>query len=58
MYSYETFEIDDYFGYRILCNGSPIIVQEYAPDIDGYVKMTNDEAISNAQIILTRLVEV
>ncbi len=55
IYTYELFETENGFGYNILCNGSVTIVQEYAPDLAGFVIMTQEEAIINAEIIIGRL---
>lgn len=54
-YTYELFEVGDGFGYNVLCGGSIIIAQEYAPDLSGFIVMTREEATANAEIIIGRL---
>lgn len=55
MYTYELFEIENGYGFNILCDGSIIIKQEYMPDVDGYIIMTFDEAKEFANILLARI---
>ena len=55
MYQYELFAVEDGCGYRILSDGNTIVQQDYAPDKPGFVVMTNEEAISEAKIVLARI---
>lgn len=54
-YTYELFEVENGFGYNILCSDSIIITQKYAPDLSGFIVMTNEQAIENANIVIDRL---
>lgn len=55
MYTYELYPVEDGFGYLISNDGSPCIQQDYAPDADGYVVMTEEQAIAWAIVIIARL---
>ena len=58
MYSYEIFIMETgSFGYRILNNESPIIVQEFHPDKDGFEPMTEEQANECAKIVLDRVTD-
>ncbi len=51
----------DYFavgcGYRVLRGGCPVIVQDYDPEQEGYVPMTEERARGLAESEITRLQE-
>lgn len=55
MLTYELFSVEDGFGYRILSDGNTIVQQDYAPDKPGFVVMTNDAAIFEAQVVIARI---
>lgn len=56
MYSYEIFPIEGgFFGYRILYNESPIIVQDFHPDKEGFEPMDEAEATGCAKIVFARV---
>lgn len=56
MYTYRLFPVEDGYGYDIFNDGSPCIHQDYMPDADGFVVMTESEAMEWAEIIIARLV--
>lgn len=56
MYTFELFSVvDDKFGFNILFFDNIIIQQVYKPDVSGFEYMTEQEAISMANVILKRL---
>lgn len=56
MYSYEIFPTEGgFFGYRIMYNESPIIVQDFHPDKEGFEPMDETEATECAEIVLARV---
>ena len=55
MITYNIFEIKEGFGYKILLNDNPIIVQEYDPDEPGFVLMSREMAEIKAKMILERI---
>lgn len=55
MYTFETFVVGSGYGFNILCDGNIIIAQEYMPDVDGFISMTEYEATRHAEIILDRV---
>ena len=55
MYTYELLEIENGYGFNILCDNNVIIKQDYMPDADGYVIMSSDEAEKYANIFLIRV---
>lgn len=55
MYDYELFDVEDGYGFRVLRDGSPVIVQEFHPSVDGHVVMTAEEAVLEEQTIIGRL---
>lgn len=55
MYTYELYIVENGFGFKILCNGSLIITQDYKPNVNGYIVMTEEEAINEAKDVLNRL---
>lgn len=55
MYTYELFNINDGFGYNVLCENNIIINQEYEPDLEGFKIMSKERAEENAKIIISRI---
>jgi hypothetical protein len=55
MYEYNLYAVEDGFGFIITNDGSPCIQQDYMPDVDGFVVMTEEEAKYWAEIIIQRL---
>lgn len=54
-YTKQLYPKDEGYGFYILCDENPIINQDYMPDVDGNVVMTEQEANDWADIILERL---
>jgi len=48
-FTYEIFEYEDGYGYKILQNGVPFIVQDFKPYVENFVYMTREEAEKYAQ---------
>ena len=55
MYEYQLYAVEDGFGFIITNDGSPCIMQDYMPDVDGFVVMTEEQAIDWANTIIMRL---
>ena len=55
MLKYELFSVEGGFGYRILLDGNTIVQQDYAPDKPGFVVMTSEEAVFEAQVVIARI---
>jgi len=55
MYDHELFAVEGGYGFRVLCDGLPVIVQDFHPGIDGRVAMSEEEAVTEAQTIIGRL---
>ena len=55
MYTYELFNINDGFGYNVLCENNIIINQEHEPDLEGFKIMSKERAEENAKIIISRI---
>jgi len=43
-YEIEIFEVEGGYGFKILKDGIPIIIQEFKPFSEGFQKMTREEA--------------
>lgn len=56
MYTYELFEVEKGYGYNIVYDYSVLVHQEYEPSLSGYITMTKEVAIENANIVIKRLV--
>lgn len=56
MYTKEIYTVEGGYGYRILCDGVPIIEQPFHPEKDGFVPMTKTQANACADTVLGRLV--
>lgn len=56
MYTYELYSINGGVGFKILCDSNPIIVQDYKPDVDGFVVMSEEEALTAVKTVLARMV--
>jgi len=48
-FTYEIFKHEDGYGYKILQNGVPFIVQDFKPYVEDFVYMTREEAEQYAQ---------
>lgn len=55
MYTYTLYPVETGFGYHILNDDSVIISQDYAPDLSGFVVMSESQAIQSAQEVIVRL---
>ena len=55
MYTFQTYEVDGGYGFRIMADGNVIIIQDFKPDEPGFVPMTFEEAQSGANTVLERL---
>lgn len=55
MYTYEIYNVDGGYAFNIMCDGNVIITQEYLPDAEGYVAMTENQATHNAKTIINRI---
>ena len=56
MYTYSLVEHPSgAIGFVIYCEGSPCITQDFMPDADGFVLMTEEQAIEQAEILIGRL---
>ena len=55
MYEYQLYAVEDGFGFIITNDGSPCIMQDYMPDVDGFVVMTEEQAINCANTIIMGL---
>ena len=55
MYTKEIYSVDGGFGYRILNNSTPIIVQDIDPEVSGIVVMDEARANAAADTVLARL---
>ena len=49
MTTYELYEIDGGWGYRVLVDGSAVVDQPFKPEVQGFVRMTEAEAEALAQ---------
>jgi len=56
MYEYELFEVDGGYGFKILIDGIVFQEQPYKPRVEGFVAMTESEAIGEATGTIERLV--
>jgi len=55
-YSYELFEVESgKYGYKILVEGLPIIVQPHFPCVAGDVLMDREEAEEMAKLVVSKL---
>lgn len=50
----ELFEIKDGFGYKILQDGVPFIIQDCMPNVEGFQTMTKEEAESFTEELVTK----
>lgn len=55
MYTYTLYEFNGGYGFTIENDGSPCITQDYMPDVEGNVIMTEEEAIYWTGVIIARL---
>lgn len=55
MYSFEIYQNETGFGFNILHDGGIVIVQDFAPDKDGFQSMSESEAIQYAEIVVARM---
>ena len=55
MYTYELFEVEKGYGYNIVYDYNVLVHQEYEPSLSGYITMTKEVAIENANIVIKRL---
>lgn len=54
-YTYEIYEVEGGFGYRILQCGNAIIVQDFNPYMSGFAPMTEEEAHLYGNEVLQRV---
>lgn len=57
MYTYELYTVETGFGFKILQDGTATIVSDYRPGASGFEVMTEEEAIFEAQQIISRMGE-
>jgi hypothetical protein len=56
MYSKEIFKTNKGYGYKILKDGVVVIIQDFKPEVEGWVPMTQQEANQLADEEIQRLV--